>query len=109
MSRRKEATEASDPRRFADLLFEIVNEIGLCGFEGWAETKEHGCKETEYEGSREHGEVRRKIDNEREVDVVEQRGERVKQEVVAPDAQVRPTTPPQIASSKPSASSCLTI
>src|SRR5437868_5687319 len=87
MSRRKEATEASDPRRVADLLFEIVNEIGLCRFEGRAETEEHGCEETENESDCEHGEVRRKIDNEREVDVVEQRGERVKQEVVAPNAQ----------------------
>ena len=87
MSRRKESAEASDPRRFADLLFQIVNQIGLRRFKCGTEAKERCRDQTKHERHREHGEVRRKIDNEREVDVVEQRGERVKEEVVAPDAQ----------------------
>jgi len=39
MPRRKETTEPSDARRLADLLFQVINQIGTRRFEGGAEAK----------------------------------------------------------------------
>src|SRR6266576_2496689 len=70
IARRKESAEASHPRRFTDLLFQIVNQIGLRRFKCGTEAEERSRDQTKHERHREHGEVRREIDNEREVDVV---------------------------------------
>ena len=40
VTRGKETTESPDPRRFADLLLEVVNQVGAGGFQGRAETEE---------------------------------------------------------------------
>ena len=42
MTRREETAEASEARRFADLLFEIVNQIGLGRFERGTKTEKDG-------------------------------------------------------------------
>src|ERR1700681_2815422 len=90
MPRRKETAEPSDARRLADLLFQVVNQIGTRRFERGAEAKQHRGEETKQKRHREHSCVRRKIDNERKVHVVEQSGERMEQEIVAPDTENEP-------------------
>ena len=40
MSRREKAIEPSDVRRFADLLFQIIHQIGSRSFQGRSEAEE---------------------------------------------------------------------
>jgi hypothetical protein len=42
---REETAEAPDARWFADLLFEIVHQIGLGRFKRWAEAEQNGCEQ----------------------------------------------------------------
>src|SRR5437879_3681243 len=86
MARGEETAEASNARRFADLLFEIVHKIGLGRFERRAETEEDGGEQAKQKRHREDGDARCKVDHEGKVHVVEQSGERMEQEIVAPDA-----------------------
>src|ERR1700732_3263667 len=87
MARCEKTGEGSDARRLADLLLEIVHELGPRRYERGAEAEEHADEQTKQERYRQHACVRRKIDNEREIHVVEQTGERVEQEIVAPHAE----------------------
>src|SRR5262249_8561390 len=45
MTRCEEATQTPDARRLADLLFKVINEIGLCCFPCRSETEKHCCDE----------------------------------------------------------------
>src|SRR5579884_3427949 len=88
--RAQKAAQASEARRLAHLLFEVVNQVGFRRFERRTEAEDKCGNETKCERDREHAEIRRKIDDERDVHVVEQCRERMEQEIVAPNAQDEP-------------------
>ena len=87
MARRKEPAETTNPRRFADLLFQVVHQIGFGCFQCGPETEQQGGDETKEESRRDHGDIGREIENKREVKVSEQGRERIEQEIVAPNAE----------------------
>ena len=49
VTRCEETTQAADARGLADLLFEVINEIGLCCFPCRAKAEKHGCDEAKEE------------------------------------------------------------
>src|SRR2546421_9797470 len=93
MSRRKEPAEASDPRRFADLLFEVVNQISLRRFQGRPETEEHRRDEAEKKCDRENRKVRPQLDDDRKIHRREQPSKLLEQEIVAPRAEDQSDNP----------------
>jgi hypothetical protein len=69
------------------LLFQIVNQVGARRFDSGAEAKQYGGEKTKQKRHCQHTCIRRKIDDERKVYVVEQSGQRMQQKIVAPDAE----------------------
>ena len=82
----KETAETPDARRFADLLFQIVDQVRLRRFEGGPEIEEQGREQTEEERRGQDGSAGPKIDHEGKVQRAQRAGERVEQEIVAPNA-----------------------
>ena len=72
MTRREETAEASDTRRLAHLLFQVVDQIGFRRFQRRAEAEEHRCEQAKQKCRRKNGDVRAQLDDEREIDGSEQ-------------------------------------
>src|ERR1700736_852188 len=87
MSRRKEAAEASDASRFADLLLQVVDEIGLGGFERGAKAEKHRRDDAEKECYRENRKVWPQFDDHRKIHRGEQALKLLQQQIVAPGAE----------------------
>ena len=58
MTRRKEAIKPSDVRRFADLLFQVIHQIGPRRFQGRSEAEEQRGDEADEERDRENRQIR---------------------------------------------------
>ena len=86
MTRREETAETSDARRFADLLFQIVDQIGLRCFQGWPEAEEQRGEQAEEKCHAEDGDARMEIGDETKVERAEHPAKRLQHEAVAPNA-----------------------
>ena len=64
MTGREEAAETTNACRFADLLLEIVYQIGLCRFQRGAEAKKHGGDEAEQKSDGKDGRIRPQFNDE---------------------------------------------
>src|SRR5256885_16745021 len=87
MARRKETAQPSNACGFADLLLQVVHQIGLRRFYGGAETEEERGEQAKEKGYAKHGRAWVKIGDEREVERAEHPTERLEHEPVAPDAE----------------------
>src|SRR5437763_7331346 len=87
MTRGEEAAQPSDPCRFADLLFQVVDEISLRRLQGRTETEEERGEQAKEEGYAKHSRAWVKIGDEREVERAEHAAKRPEHETVAPNAE----------------------
>ena len=86
MTWREETAETPDPCRFADLLFQIVDQVRFRCFEGGPEIEEQGREQTEQERCGQDGSARPKIDHKGKVQRTERPGQGMEQEIIAPHA-----------------------
>ncbi len=110
MARRKETAEAPDARRFANLLFEIVDQIGPGRLERGAETEQQRSPagKTGMSPRERRASGVRSTTNEKFTEL-SKRASECSRRLLHQTLRMSPTTPPQIASNKPSASNCRTI
>ena len=64
---REETVQATDVRRFANLLFQVVHQISTRSFQGGTETEEESSKEADEKGDREHGGIGSQIHDDRKI------------------------------------------
>src|SRR5207249_10689233 len=84
---RKETTQTTDARRFADLLFQVLNQIGLSCLERRAKDKKHCRDEEKQQRDCKHSRVRPQFHDKRESDRSEQTAQLLEQNIIAPGAQ----------------------
>src|SRR3989440_13057684 len=87
MARGKETAQPSNACGFADLLLQVVHQIGLRGFQSRAETKEQRCEQAEEERDGKDGHARMEIGHEGKVERAEHAAERLEHKTVAPNAE----------------------